>query len=73
MMTDSERATQARQASPYLTIWETSTYLKISETALKRMRDRGTGPKYHVHTRRVLYHIDDLIMWAGALKRGGGA
>lgn len=73
MMTETERATQAKEASPFLTIWEASKYLKISERALKRMRTKGTGPKFHNHSRRILYHIDDLIAWADARKQGGEA
>jgi len=71
MMTDTDRATKAKESSPFLTIWEASNYLKISEPALKNMRNKGTGPKYHNHTRRILYHIDDLVAWAEARKRGG--
>lgn len=72
-MTDTERATQAKGATPFLTIWEACIYLKVSERALKRMRIKGTGPKFHNHTRRILYHIDDLIDWAQARKQGGEA
>ncbi|WP_070157818.1 helix-turn-helix domain-containing protein [Sphingobium phenoxybenzoativorans] len=63
-MDELDRAEQARNRSPYLTVWETCQYLKISERALKRFRILGTGPKYQRHAKLILYHVDDVIAWA---------
>jgi DNA-binding transcriptional MerR regulator len=68
-MNEFERAEQARQKSPYLTVWETCTYLKISERALRNYRRRGTGPKFQRNAKLILYHVDDVIAWAKARAR----
>lgn len=55
--------------SPYLTLREAATFLRLAPRTLDNMRQRGTGPLYNKHGGRVRYHRDDLIAWADQSRR----
>jgi len=59
---------EAPISSPYRTVGEAAEYLRMSPQTLNNHRCKGTGPSYHKHGRRVLYHIDALIGWSNLHK-----
>lgn len=59
-----ERASFAKQRSPFLSAEEAALYLGVSPRRLQRMRHTGVGPSFRRHSRSVLYHIDDLDSWS---------
>ena len=59
-----DRASLAKEASPFLTPEQTSFYLGISQRQLQVLRANGKGPRYRRHSRYIRYHIDDLDLWS---------
>lgn len=55
--------------SPYKTVEEAAEYLRLNPRTLNNMRSSGKGPSFHKHGRRVLYHIDELILWSSLTKQ----
>jgi excisionase family DNA binding protein len=56
-------------ASPFLTTDEAAAYLRIEPRTLANMRHRGTGPHFHKHGGRILYHTHDLDKWSSGTRR----
>jgi Helix-turn-helix domain len=52
------------QKSPYLSVDEAGTYLRLKKRTLDKMRWMGTGPNFRKHGGRVFYHIDELKEWS---------
>ena len=52
------------QKSPFLTVDETTTYLRINKSTLDNMRWIGTGPKFRKHGGRIYYHEEELREWS---------
>jgi hypothetical protein len=50
--------------SPYLTIHETSDYVRLAKRILDNMRHMGTGPMFQKHSGKIFYHIDELKDWS---------
>ncbi len=57
------RAKKFLQRSPYLVPKEVAAHLRVTESALSKMRRLKTGPKYHKEGRSVRYHVDDVQAW----------
>ena len=66
------RARAAKHGSPFLNTEQAAAYLGLSPRKLQYMRSRGTGPRYRLHSRRIRYHIDDLIFWSRSTSPGRG-
>jgi hypothetical protein len=52
------------QPSPYLTVPEAATFLRLRPRTMDNMRWRGIGPKYRKHGGRIVYDLRDLIEWS---------
>ncbi len=50
--------------TPFLTVDEAATYLRLKKRTLDNMRWMGTGPKYRKHGGRIYYHADELKEWS---------
>ncbi len=50
--------------TPFLTVDEAATYLRLKKRTLDNMRWMGTGPKYRKHGGRIYYHVDELKEWS---------
>ena len=50
----------------FLTHAESARYLRLSGRTLERSRLAGTGPRFVKAGRRVIYHRDELDLWAAA-------
>lgn len=46
---------------------DAAAFLGIGVSTLKELRAEGVGPRFRMVGTRVLYHIDDLRVWATAL------
>ena len=57
-----------KQTSPYLSVAEAGTYLRLKKRTLDNMRWMGTGPNFSKHGGRVFYHIDELKEWSLATR-----
>ncbi|HML29824.1 MAG TPA: helix-turn-helix domain-containing protein [Hyphomicrobium sp.] len=55
--------------SPFLTVAEAATYLRLKKHTLDNMRWQGTGPRFRKHGGRIVYHQDDLKTWSEGLRR----
>ncbi|MGF7156104.1 helix-turn-helix domain-containing protein [Novosphingobium gossypii] len=66
---DAEYSRRTKNASPYLDTEQAALYLKISTRLLKRLRRRGDGPVFRMHSRYIQYHIDELDAWSEANSR----
>jgi hypothetical protein len=64
MNTDTFRALNARQGSPFLNTLDAAKYLGLSPRTLEKMRLLGHGPRFRKHGRYVRYHINDLEQWS---------
>ncbi len=53
-----------KTATPFLTVDEAATYLRLKKRTLDNMRWMGTGPKYRKHGGRIYYHVDELKEWS---------
>jgi Helix-turn-helix domain len=53
-----------KTATPFLTVEEAATYLRLKKRTLDNMRWLGTGPKYRKHGGRIYYHVDELKEWS---------
>lgn len=51
-------------ASPFLTVVEAATYLRLKKRTLDNMRWMGTGPKFRKHGGRIFYDIGELKEWS---------
>lgn len=55
---------KSKQASPWMTTEEASTYLCMTKRGLEDMRAQSIGPRYRkVGSRLVRYHRADLDCW----------
>ena len=50
--------------SPFYTIEEAATFLRVKVSTLDAMRWRNEGPNYRKHGAKVLYHRADLDYWS---------
>jgi Helix-turn-helix domain len=50
--------------SPFLTVEEAATFLRLKKRTLDNMRWLGTGPKFRKHGGRIYYHRDELREWS---------
>jgi len=50
--------------SPFLTVDEAATYLRLKKRTLDNMRWMGTGPKFRKHGGRIYYHEEELKEWS---------
>jgi hypothetical protein len=57
------RATATDLDRGYLDTAAAATFLDLSPSFLRRLRDRGEGPSFYRVGRRVLYARDDLTAW----------
>ena len=66
MATDDDiaRAQRARQGTPFLSTGQAAAWLGFSLRHLQKLRTRGEGPVFRLHSRRIQYHIDDLSAWS---------
>ncbi len=51
-------------ASPFLTVEEAATYLRLKKRTLDNMRWMGTGPKFRKHGGRIFYELGELKEWS---------
>jgi hypothetical protein len=58
-------------SSPYLTTKEAAAFLRIKPRTLANMRSQELGPAYRKHGGRVVYTIEDLIVWSDSTRRRG--
>jgi hypothetical protein len=61
-----ERAQRARHGTPFLSTGQAAAWLGFSLRHLQKLRTRGEGPVFRLHSRRIQYHIDDLLAWSDA-------
>lgn len=66
----SDRASQARRSSPFLTVKQTAFHLGVSPCTLKRLRAAKAGPVCRKHGRAWYYHIADIEAWSDAQRSG---
>jgi hypothetical protein len=64
-----DRAGLAKRGSPYLNTDQAAHFLGCSRRHLQRLRARGTGPLFRLHSRIVQYHIDDLLAWSKGIDK----
>jgi hypothetical protein len=57
-----------KQTSPYLSVAEAGTHLRLKKRTLDNMRWMGNGPNFLKHGGRVFYHIDELKAWSLATR-----
>ncbi len=50
---------------PYVNTRQAAAFLGLSSSTMNRYRVSGDGPAFHRFGKRVLYHMDDLDVWAG--------
>jgi Helix-turn-helix domain len=50
--------------SPFLTVEEAATYLRLKKRTLDNMRWMGTGPKFRKHGGRIFYDLGELKEWS---------
>jgi Helix-turn-helix domain len=50
--------------SPFLTVEEAATYLRLKKRTLDNMRWMGTGPKFRKHGGRIFYELGELKEWS---------
>ncbi len=50
--------------TPFLTVQEAATYLRLKKRTLDNMRWMGTGPKFRKHGGRIFYDMGDLKEWS---------
>ena len=50
--------------TPFLTVEEAATYLRLKKRTLDNMRWMGIGPKFRKHGGRIYYHEDELKEWS---------
>lgn len=50
--------------TPFLTVKEAATYLRLKKRTLDNMRWMGTGPKFRKHGGRIFYDMGDLKEWS---------
>jgi hypothetical protein len=55
--------------TPFLTVEEAATWLRLKKRTLDNMRWMGTGPKFRKHGGRIFYHRDDLADWSQNSRR----
>ena len=66
---DTSRAEEARNGSPFLDTLQAAHYVGLSHRTLEKFRTTGRGPAYRKHGRYVRYHIGDLDAWSKAQAR----
>lgn len=54
------------EGSPYVSVAEAATWLRLKRRTLDNLRWLGGGPKYRKHGGRVFYHRDELERWSEA-------
>jgi hypothetical protein len=59
-----ERAQVAKRGTPFLNSDQAAAWLGLSLRTLQNLRGSGDGPVFRFHSRRVQYHIDDLVSWS---------
>lgn len=50
--------------TPFLTVQEAATYLRLKKRTLDNMRWMGTGPEFRKHGGRIYYDRDELKKWS---------
>jgi Helix-turn-helix domain len=50
--------------SPFLTVEEAATYLRLKKRTLDNMRWMGTGPRFRKHGGRIFYELGELKEWS---------
>jgi Helix-turn-helix domain len=50
--------------SPFFTVDEAATYLRLKKRTLDNMRWMGTGPKFRKHGGRIYYYEEELKEWS---------
>ena len=55
--------------TPFLTVQEAATYLRLKKRTLDNMRWMGTGPEFRKHGGRIFYHRDELKEWSKSGRR----
>jgi Helix-turn-helix domain len=50
--------------TPFLTVEEAATYLRLKKRTLDNMRWMGTGPEFRKHGGRIYYHEEELKEWS---------
>jgi hypothetical protein len=50
--------------TPFLSVGEAATYLRLKKRTLDNMRWMGTGPKFRKHGGRIYYHLEELKEWS---------
>ena len=50
--------------TPFLSVEEAATWLRLKKRTLDNMRWMGTGPRFRKHGGRIYYHVDELKEWS---------
>ncbi|RYG05414.1 MAG: DNA-binding protein [Caulobacteraceae bacterium] len=62
-------ASAATGSRAHLSAKETADFLGCSRRHLQRLRSRGDGPPFRIHSRTLCYYLDEVIAWSDSRRR----